>query len=190
VTSPATVLIAIGGNSLNREGQRGTIAEQFENSRTTARQIGALVAAGWRVVVTHGNGPQVGFILQRSEIATDDGKIPRLSLDMAVADSQGGLGYIVGNALVSELGRLGHRDRVTCLLTQTVVDADDPAFARPAKPSARSSPRTKRASTRRGTAGAWSRTPGADTGVWSRRPGLGASWRCRRSVSCSMPASW
>lgn len=133
MTTSKAVLIAIGGNSLIRDGQRGTIAEQFENSRATARQIGALVSAGWRVVVTHGNGPQVGFILLRSEL-TDDPSIPRLSLDMAVADSQGGLGYIVGNSLLSELGRLGHRDRVACLLTQTVVDADDPAFARPAKP--------------------------------------------------------
>ena len=116
-----TVLIAIGGNSLIREGQRGTIAEQFENSRATARQIGVLVSAGWRVLVTHGNGPQVGFILQRSELVTSEAKIPRLSLDMAVADSQGGLGYIVGSSLVSELGRIGHRDRVACLLTQTVV---------------------------------------------------------------------
>jgi carbamate kinase len=133
-TTAKSLLIAIGGNSLIRDGQRGTIAEQFENSRTTARQIGALVAAGWRVVITHGNGPQVGFILQRSELATEDVTIPRLSLDIAVADSQGGLGYIIGNALVSELGRLGHRDRVACLLTQTVVDANDPAFQRPAKP--------------------------------------------------------
>jgi carbamate kinase len=134
MTPARAVLIAIGGNSLIRDGQRGTIAEQFENSRTTARQIGALVAAGWQVVVTHGNGPQVGFILLRSELVGDDPTIPRLSLDMAVADSQGGLGYIVGNSLVSELGRIGHRDRVACLLTQTVVDAEDPAFARPAKP--------------------------------------------------------
>jgi carbamate kinase len=134
MTTPAAVLIAIGGNSLIRDGQRGTIAEQFENSGTTARQIGALVTAGWQVVITHGNGPQVGFILLRSELVTDEPTIPRLSLDMAVADSQGGLGYIVGNTLVSELGRLGHRDRVACLLTQTVVDAADPAFAAPAKP--------------------------------------------------------
>jgi carbamate kinase len=134
VTASTAVLVAIGGNSLIRDGQRGTIAEQFENSRTTAGQIGALVAGGRSVVVTHGNGPQVGFILLRSELVTEDPTIPRLSLDMAVADSQGGLGYIVGNALVSELGRLGHRDRVACLLTQTVVDADDPAFAAPAKP--------------------------------------------------------
>jgi carbamate kinase len=134
MTSPSAVLIAIGGNSLIRDGQRGTIAEQFENSRATARQIGALVSAGWRVVVTHGNGPQVGFILLRSELTGDDPTIPRLTLDMAVADSQGGLGYIVGNSLLSELGRIGHRDRVACVLTQTVVDAGDPAFAKPAKP--------------------------------------------------------
>ena len=134
MTGVGSVLIAIGGNSLIRDGQRGTIAEQFENSRATARQIGALVSAGWRVVVTHGNGPQVGFILLRSELTGEEPTIPRLSLDMAVADSQGGLGYIVGNSLVSELGRLGHRDRVACILTQTVVDAGDPAFERPAKP--------------------------------------------------------
>ena len=134
MSGSATLLIAIGGNALIRAGQRGTIAEQSENSRAIARQVAELVGLGWRIVVTHGNGPQVGFILLRSELATDDVTIPRLSLDMAVADSQGGLGYIVGSALGSELGRLGHRDRVACVLTQTVVDADDPAFAAPAKP--------------------------------------------------------
>jgi len=128
------VLFRSGGNALIRKDQRGTIAEQRENSRAIARQIAELVGLGWRIVVTHGNGPQVGFILLRSELATDDVTIPRLSLDMAVADSQGGLGYIVGSALGSELGRVGHRDRVACVLTQTVVDADDPAFAAPAKP--------------------------------------------------------
>jgi carbamate kinase len=129
-----SAVIAIGGNSLIREGQRGTIAEQFENARATARQAGALVAAGWRIVVTHGNGPQVGFILLRSELMTDEAPVPRLSLDMCVADSQGGLGYIIGNSLLSELGRRGLPNRVTCLLTQTVVDANDPAFGRPSKP--------------------------------------------------------
>jgi carbamate kinase len=127
-------VIAIGGNSLIRDGQRGTIAEQFENARATARQVGALVAAGWRTVVTHGNGPQVGFILLRSELVDDEAPVPRLSLDMCVADSQGGLGYIVGNSLLSELGRRGLPNRVTCLLTQTVVDPEDPAFRRPSKP--------------------------------------------------------
>ncbi len=128
------VLIAIGGNALIREGQRGTIAEQFENARATAAQIAALVSDGWRVVVTHGNGPQVGFIIWRSELVGEDVPVPRLSLDMAVADSEGGLGYILDNSLVNALGRRGLVDRAACLLTQTVVDAHDPAFQRPSKP--------------------------------------------------------
>jgi carbamate kinase len=96
--------------------------------------IAGMIAAGWDVVVTHGNGPQVGFILLRSELMADDSPVPRLSLDMAVADSVGGLGYIIGNSLLNELGRVGLADRVACVLTQTVVDADDPAFQRPTKP--------------------------------------------------------
>src|SRR5258705_12825158 len=107
MTAPTTVLIAIGGNSLIREGQRGTIAEQFENSRMIARQIGALVAAGWRGIVTHGNGPQVGFILLRSELVTDDPTIPRLSLDMAGADSPGGPRQLVSKPLPSRPGPAG-----------------------------------------------------------------------------------
>jgi carbamate kinase len=129
-----TAVIAVGGNALILEGQRGTIAEQFENARDLARHVGALVAAGWRVVLTHGNGPQVGFILRRSELVGDSEQIPKLSLDMAVADSVGGIGYIIGNSLVSELGRRGLPDRVACIMTQTVVDPADPAFRHPSKP--------------------------------------------------------
>lgn len=129
-----SVVIAVGGNALIHEGQAGTIAEQFVNARDTATHVGALVADGWRVVLTHGNGPQVGFILRRSEMASDAEFTPRLSLDMCVADSIGGIGYIIGNSLVSELGRRGMADRVACVLTQTVVDLGDPAFHHPSKP--------------------------------------------------------
>jgi len=129
-----TAVIAVGGNALIRDGQQGTIAEQFANARATAVHVGALVAEGWRIVVTHGNGPQVGFILRRSEMATETEFTPRLTLDMCVADSEGGIGYIIGNSLVSELGRRGMADRVACLLTQTVVDPKDPAFEYPSKP--------------------------------------------------------
>ena len=129
-----TAVIAVGGNALILDGQRGTIAEQFQNARDTARHVAALVADGWRVVLTHGNGPQVGFILLRSELVSDDAPVPRLSLDMAVADSVGGVGYIMTNSLVNELGRVGLADRVVCVMTQTVVDPDDPAFHRPTKP--------------------------------------------------------
>jgi carbamate kinase len=127
-------VIAIGGNALIGEGQQGTIAEQFANARAAATHIAQLVADGWRVVVTHGNGPQVGFILLRSELLENLPFIPRLSLDMCVADSEGGIGYIVDNSLLNELARLGLRDRVVCVLTQTVVDADDAAFGSPTKP--------------------------------------------------------
>ncbi len=129
-----SAVIAIGGNALILDGQRGTIAEQFENATDTARHIAALVADGWRVVVTHGNGPQVGFILLRSELIGESAQIPRLSLDMSVADSQGGIGHILGNALLNELGARGLKDRVACLLTHVVVDPNDPAFTEPTKP--------------------------------------------------------
>ena len=89
MTLPAqTALIAVGGNALIREGQQGTIPEQFENARTTAAHVAALVTGGWRVVLTHGNGPQVGFILRRSEIVAETDFTPRLTLDVCVADSE------------------------------------------------------------------------------------------------------
>jgi carbamate kinase len=127
-------VIAVGGNALIRDGQAGTIAEQFENARATVRPIAALVADGWKIVVTHGNGPQVGFILLRSELVGASAPVPRLSLDMSVADSQGGIGYIMDSSFTSELARLGLRDRVACVLTHTVVASDDPAFKKPSKP--------------------------------------------------------
>ena len=136
-TLERAAVIAVGGNALIAEGQRGTIAEQFENARAMALHVAALVADGWRVVLTHGNGPQVGFILLRSELvgaSMPAAPIPQLSLDMAVADSIGGVGYIIGNSIVNELGRRGLTDRVACLLTQTVVDPADPAFGAPSKP--------------------------------------------------------
>ena len=129
-----SAVIAIGGNALILEGQKGSIAEQFANATETASHIAALVADGWRVVVTHGNGPQVGFILLRSELIGESSGIPRLSLDMSVADSQGGIGHILGNALLNELGRRGLRDSVACILTHVVVDPADPAFGDPTKP--------------------------------------------------------
>lgn len=127
-------VVAIGGNALILEGQRGSIAEQADNASETARHIAALVASGWGVVVTHGNGPQVGFILLRSELVPDDAPVPKLSLEMSVADSQGGIGHILTEALLNELAARGLPDRVVCVLTHVVVDQADPAFATPTKP--------------------------------------------------------
>jgi len=127
-------VVAIGGNALIRDGQRGTIDEQYDNASETARHIAALVAKGWGVVVTHGNGPQVGFILLRSELVPADAPVPKLSLEMSVADSQGGIGHILSQALLNELTDRGMPDRVVCVLTHVVVDKDDPAFTSPTKP--------------------------------------------------------
>ncbi len=134
MTTDRRAVIAIGGNALILDGQRGSIEEQYENARETSQHIAALAASGWGVVVTHGNGPQVGFILLRSELVPDDAPVPRLSLEMSVADSQGGIGHILGQALLNELAERGMVDRVVCVLTHVVVDADDPAFAEPTKP--------------------------------------------------------
>jgi len=134
MTIQRRAVIAIGGNALILDGQLGSIDEQYENALETARHIAALVATGWGVVVTHGNGPQVGFILLRSELVPDDAPVPRLSLEMSVADSQGGIGHILGQALLNELAARGLPDRVVCVLTHVVVDADDPAFGQPTKP--------------------------------------------------------
>ncbi|HKG56435.1 MAG TPA: carbamate kinase [Candidatus Limnocylindrales bacterium] len=136
-TAPAPdrrAVVAIGGNALILDGQQGTIAEQYDNAIEMARHIAALVSDGWGIVLTHGNGPQVGFILLRSELIGDSAPIPHLSLEMSSADSQGGIGHILAMALLNELGAHALRDRVAYVLTHTVVDDRDPAFTDPSKP--------------------------------------------------------
>lgn len=125
-------VVAIGGNSITRSGQRGTIPEQFKNSRETSRCIADMIARGYNVVVTHGNGPQVGNILLRAEMASK--VLPMLPLDTCGADSQGGIGYMLQQVLGSELRKRGVDKDVVTVLTQVVVDAVDPAFKKPSKP--------------------------------------------------------
>jgi carbamate kinase len=132
--SDRRAVVAIGGNALILDGQQGTIDEQYDNATEMARHIAALVSSGWGIVLTHGNGPQVGFILLRSELVGDSAPVPRLSLEMSSADSQGGIGHILAMALLNELAGRGLRDRVAYVLTHTVVDPADPAFAQPTKP--------------------------------------------------------
>jgi carbamate kinase len=99
-----------------------------------AGHIATLVSDGWGIVLTHGNGPQVGFILLRSELVGDSAPVPQLSLEMSSADSQGGIGHILAMALLNSLAARGLQDRVAYVLTHTVVDAADPAFGQPTKP--------------------------------------------------------
>ncbi|MFD0117102.1 carbamate kinase [Streptomyces sp. NPDC058320] len=133
---PRTAVVAIGGNALLRGGTHATVAEQVEAARRLASPVVALADAGWRVVVTHGNGPQVGFIKRRADLAAALApELPALGLDLCVADSQGGLGHILATAIAGRLRSLGRADdRVAALITHTVVDAHDEAFSHPTKP--------------------------------------------------------
>jgi carbamate kinase len=127
-----TALVAVGGNSLIRAGQKGTIGEQLANTRRTARAIVRLIEDGFRLVVTHGNGPQVGAALLRSERASD--QVYAQSLDVCDAATQGEIGYLLQQSLVNEIARAGLDHLVATVLSQVVVAADDPALAHPTKP--------------------------------------------------------
>ena len=127
-----TALVAIGGNSIIPDPSRSDIPHQWEAIREACRHLADLHQAGWRLVITHGNGPQVGFILRRNELATAE--VSPIPLDLIVADTQGGIGYMLQQALHNELYSRGLRRSVVALITQTLVDGDDPAFANPTKP--------------------------------------------------------
>ena len=125
------LLVALGGNALIRKGQEGTIEEQFENLKRPIRQI-ARLASDYRVVITHGNGPQVGSLLLQQEGCRD---VPRLPLEILVAQTEGQIGYMIESSLdeaLMEMGTVYHP--LVTLITYVVVSSDDPAFEEPAKP--------------------------------------------------------
>ena len=125
-------LIAIGGNSLIRDDEHKTVQDQYDTAVDTCRHIAGAIGLGWRVVVTHGNGPQVGFILLRSELSRH--VIHEVPLVSCVADSQGALGYHLQQALANVLLEGGARPCVASVVTQCVVDVADPSFEKPSKP--------------------------------------------------------
>jgi carbamate kinase len=127
-----TMVIALGGNSIIPAGKQGTIEEQFELTDATMKHVAALIREGHLVVLTHGNGPVVGNIFLRSEMAKEI--IPPMPLDVCGADSEGGIGYMLQQSLQNELGRMGIYKDVITIITQVVVDAGDPAFRNPTKP--------------------------------------------------------
>ena len=127
-----SAVIAIGGNSLIRAGEKGSIPEQIANARRISKAIVALMKTGMHLVVTHGNGPQVGAQLLRSERAA--GQVYEQGLDVCVAATQGEIGYILQQSLQLELRLAGIHQPVTTVLTQVVVRADDPGFQKPTKP--------------------------------------------------------
>jgi carbamate kinase len=125
-------VVAVGGNALIRDELHRTIADQYDTARETVRYVVDMLEAGWRVVFTHGSGPQMGFILRRSELALHE-VIP-VPMDYAGADLQGALGYMFVKALRNEFRRRGLRREAAAVVTQVLVERDDPGFRDPTKP--------------------------------------------------------
>ncbi len=126
------VVIAIGGNSLITDSEHMTVVDQYRAAGETASHIAPIVEAGNRVVVTHGNGPQVGFILMRSELTRD--VLHQVPLANCVADTQGSIGMQIAQTLHNAFRRLGGEQQVAAVVTQVLVDPEDPSFAKPTKP--------------------------------------------------------
>jgi len=130
-TRNETLLVALGGNALIRKGQEGTIEQQFENLKLPIRQI-ARLSRNYRIIITHGNGPQVGNLLLQQECCD---QVPKLPLEILVAQTQGQIGYMIESTLDSELMKLGiNTQPLVSLISYVVVDEKDPAFENPSKP--------------------------------------------------------
>lgn len=127
-----TIVIAIGGNSLITDSNHVTVPDQYEAARQTASHLVELVKQGHRIIITHGNGPQVGFILRRTELAKHE--LHTVPLDSCVADTQGAIGYNLQMALRNEMLKQGLQKPVVTVVTQVVVHKNDPSFEKPSKP--------------------------------------------------------
>lgn len=127
-----TAVVAAGGNSLIIDADHKSIPDQYAAAATTVAHIADMIEQGWNVVITHGNGPQVGFILRRSEIAIAE--VPPVPMDYAGADTQGAIGWMFQRAMQNEMTRRGIDRHAVAVVTQVLIDRDDPAFEKPSKP--------------------------------------------------------
>lgn len=134
MTKTKIAVVAIGGNSLIKDKNHQTVEDQYQAAKETTTYIADMIEMGWDIAITHGNGPQVGFILRRSEIAHRVEGMHEVPLDVCGADTQGAIGYALQQNLQNELFRRGIRKNVATVITQVLVDKDDPAFANPTKP--------------------------------------------------------
>ncbi len=165
-------VIAIGGNSLIKDEAHKTVEDQYQAAKETTYHIADMIEAGWDVAIGHGNGPQVGFILRRSEIAAKVEGVHEIPLEVCGADSQGAIGYALQQTLQNELRRRGIKKPVATVVTQVAVDANDKAFKEPSKPigSFMDEAEAKRRETELG---------------WSVREDAGRGWR--RVVASPLP---
>jgi carbamate kinase len=127
-------VIAIGGNSLIKSENDVSVEAQYQAAKETCEHVADLIEQGWEVAIGHGNGPQVGYILRRSEIAARIEGMHEVPLDVCGADSQGAIGYALQQNLQNILYQRGIRKKVVTVITQTLVDREDPAFQKPSKP--------------------------------------------------------
>jgi carbamate kinase len=127
-------VVAIGGNSLIKDKTHQTVEDQYEAAKETTFHIADMIEQGWDVAIGHGNGPQVGFILRRSEIAAKAEGMHEVPLDVCGADTQGAIGYALQQTLQNEIYQRGIKKKVVTVITQVLVDREDPAFKSPTKP--------------------------------------------------------
>ncbi len=127
-------VVAIGGNSLIKDENKKSVPDQYEAAKESMRHIADMIEAGWEVAIGHGNGPQVGFILRQSEISHKIEGLPETPLDVCGAQSQGFIGYMLQQNLQNELYQRGIKKNVATVITQVLVDINDPAFQNPTKP--------------------------------------------------------
>src|SRR5512133_3439393 len=126
-------VVALGGNALLRGNQIGTIEEQEQNTTDTCENLIFLLKEGYDLVITHGNGPQVGNILMRNDAGEQLYNIAQMPIDICVADSQGGIGYMIERMFRNVLNKHGISKNVICIVTQILVDINDPTFSDPQK---------------------------------------------------------
>jgi len=130
--SKGLAVVAVGGNSLIKDSKRQTIPDQYVAAQESMAHIAGMIQGGWDVVITHGNGPQVGFILRRAELSLHE--LHPVPLDYCGADTQGAIGYMFQRALYSEFRQRGMKKLAATVVTQVQVDREDPAFQNPSKP--------------------------------------------------------
>ncbi len=130
--SRKVAVVAVGGNSLIKDKSHQSVPDQFAAASESMKHIAGMIEAGWDVVITHGNGPQVGFILRRTELSAHE--LHSVPLDSCGADTQGAIGYMFQKALHNEFRKRGMQKQAATVVTQVLVDRDDPAFNHPSKP--------------------------------------------------------
>jgi carbamate kinase len=162
-----SLVVALGGNAITRPDDEPSVRAQFERTRDSAELLVPIIESGrYRLVITHGNGPQVGNILLRADLATEAGVLPPLPIDAAVADTQGAMGYMIQQCLSNALWESGIRIPVVTVVTQVIVDEDDPRFDDPTKPIGRFYPPEQAQELRREYS--WTMKQDMSSGKWRR----------------------